>query len=162
MPQLIASVQDVEVKHVFLHKDRTTLGRKPDNDIVLDTMVVSGHHCAFDLVGLADVYVEDLGSTNGTFVNDRVVKQRTRLHDGDLVAIGPYRIRYLQASEEPSAFGSTQQLALEPVPLSARLARGGALLPGPRAARGGQERQRRCRPASRWCRAPRRGWRCRW
>ena len=122
MPQLIASVQDVEVKHVFLHKDRTTLGRKPDNDIVLDTMVVSGHHCAFDLVGLADVYVEDLGSTNGTFVNARVVKQRTRLHDGDLVAIGPYRIRYLQASEEPSAFGSTQQLALEPAPLSASFA----------------------------------------
>ena len=108
MPQLIATVKGVEVKHVFLHKDRTTLGRKPGNDIVLDTMVVSGQHCAFDLVGVADVYLEDLGSTNGTCVNDRMVKERTKLRDGDVIAIGPYRIRYLQASEEPSTFGGTQ------------------------------------------------------
>ena len=107
MPQLIATIQGVEVKHVFLHKDRTTLGRKPGNDIVLDTMVVSGQHCAFDLVGVADVYLQDLGSTNGTYVNDRMVKQRTRLNDGDVIAIGPYRIKYLQASEAPSSFGST-------------------------------------------------------
>jgi pSer/pThr/pTyr-binding forkhead associated (FHA) protein len=108
MPQLIATVKGVEVKHVFLHKDRTTLGRKPHNDIVLDTMVVSGQHCAFDLVGVADVFLLDLGSTNGTYVNDRMVKERTQLHDGDVIAIGPYRIKYLQASEEPSSFGRTQ------------------------------------------------------
>jgi hypothetical protein len=108
MPQLIATVKGVEVKHVYLHKDRTILGRKPGNDIVLDTMVISGQHCAFDLVGVADVFVEDLGSTNGTYVNDRMVKDRTRLSDGDVIAIGPYRIKYLQASEEPSTFGGTQ------------------------------------------------------
>lgn len=108
MPQLIATVQGVEVKHVYLHKDRTLLGRKPDNDIVLDTMVVSGEHCAFDLMGVADVYLEDLGSTNGTYVNDRMLKKRTLLQDGDVIAIGPYRIRYLQASEAPSTFGGTQ------------------------------------------------------
>jgi pSer/pThr/pTyr-binding forkhead associated (FHA) protein len=108
MPQLIATVKGVEVKHVFLHKDRTILGRKSGNDIVLDTMVVSGQHCAFDLVGVADVYLQDLGSTNGTYVNDHMVRERTRLHDGDVIAIGPYRIRYLQASEEPSSFSGTQ------------------------------------------------------
>jgi hypothetical protein len=107
MPQLIASVKGVEVKHMYLHKDRTTLGRKPGNDIVLDTMVVSGQHCVFDLVGVADVFLTDLGSTNGTCVNDHMVKERTRLHDGDVIAIGPYRIRYLQASEAPSTFGGT-------------------------------------------------------
>lgn len=107
MPQLIASVKGVEVKHVYLHKDRTTLGRKPGNDIVLDTMVVSGEHCAFDLVGIADVYLTDVGSTNGTYVNDRMVKERTRLNDGDVIAIGPYRIKYLQASEAPSTFGAS-------------------------------------------------------
>jgi len=120
MPQLIASVKGVEVKHVFLHKDRTTLGRKPGNDIVLDTMVVSGSHCAFDLVGVADVFLQDLGSTNGTYVNDRMVKERTRLHDGDVIAIGPYRIKYLQASEEPaSSFGGTQMLSVDPPQLQA-------------------------------------------
>lgn len=109
MPQLIATVKGVEVKHVYLTKDRTTLGRKAGNDIVLDTMVVSGQHCAFDLVGVADVYLQDLGSTNGTYVNDHMVKERTKLRDGDVIAIGPYRIKYLQASEEPSStFGETQ------------------------------------------------------
>jgi hypothetical protein len=123
MPQLIASVKGVEVKHVFLHKDRTTLGRKPGNDIVLDTMVVSGSHCAFDLVGVADVFLQDLGSTNGTYVNDRMVKERTRLHDGDVIAIGPYRIKYLQASEDPgSSFGGTQMLSVDPPQLHASLA----------------------------------------
>ena len=114
MPQLIASVKGVEVKHVFLHKDRTTLGRKPGNDIVLDTLVVSGQHCAFDLEGVADVFLEDLGSTNGTYVNDHMIKERTRLADGDVITIGPFRIKYLQASEEPtSMFGETQAMLLD-------------------------------------------------
>ena len=60
MPQLIVSVEGVEIKHVPLRKQRTTLGRLPDNDIVLENMVVSGHHCAFDLEGVADTAVEDL------------------------------------------------------------------------------------------------------
>jgi hypothetical protein len=119
MPQLIATVKGVEIKHVYLHKDRTTLGRQPGNDIVLDTMVVSGQHCAFDLVGVADVYLEDLGSTNGTYVNDHMLKERTRLADGDVIAIGPYRLKYLQASEEPSTFGGTQFFLPEAGPLHA-------------------------------------------
>lgn len=111
MPQLIATVKGVEVKHVYLTKDRTTLGRKPDNDIVLDTLVVSGRHCAFDLEGVADVYLEDLGSTNGTYINDHMLKGRTKLQDGDTIAIGPFRIKYLQASEDPaSTFGETQAM----------------------------------------------------
>jgi hypothetical protein len=113
MPQLIASVKGVEVKHVFLKKERTTLGRQAGNDIVLDTMVVSGQHCAFELEGVADVFLQDLGSTNGTYVNDRMIKGRTQLHDGDVIAIGPYRIRYLQASEEPSSFFGTTAMQLE-------------------------------------------------
>jgi hypothetical protein len=117
MPQLIASVQGVEVKHVFLHKDRTTLGRNPDNDIVLDNMVVSGRHCTFDLKGVADVYVNDLGSTNGTYVNDHMVKRPQLLHDGDVIAIGNFRIKYLQASEEPSGFGQTMQMTADQMPL---------------------------------------------
>lgn len=123
MPQLIATVKGVEVRHVHLKKDRTTLGRKPENDIVLDTMVVSGQHCAFDLVGVADVFLVDLGSTNGTYVNDRMVKERTHLNDGDMIAIGPYRIRYLQASEEPSTFfGTTSFHTSELQPLHASFA----------------------------------------
>jgi hypothetical protein len=105
MPQLIASVEGVEIRHVYLHKDRTTLGRSPDNDIVLENMVVSGHHCVFELRGLAEVLIEDLRSTNGTYVNDKMVK-RQRLHDGDVIAIGNFRIQYLEATERPSGFSA--------------------------------------------------------
>ena len=67
MPQLVLSIEGVEIRRVNLHNNRTTLGRKPHNDIVLPDLVVSGEHCVFILEGLADVTVEDLKSTNGTF-----------------------------------------------------------------------------------------------
>lgn len=106
MPQLIASVEGVEISHVYLQKDRTTLGRNPDNDIVFDNMVVSGHHCVFELRGLADVFIEDLRSTNGTYIDGKMVK-RQLLRDGDVIAIGKFRIQFLAESERPSGFGQT-------------------------------------------------------
>jgi hypothetical protein len=114
MPQLIATVGGVEVKHVYLAKDRTMLGRRGDNDIVLDNAAVSGRHCVFELKGLADVYVEDLGSTNGTFVNNKRV-QRVKLEDEDVLAIASFRIRFLAASGE-SGFGATSVLQQGPNP----------------------------------------------
>lgn len=111
MPQLIASVEGVEINHVYLTRDRTTLGRKPGNDIVLDNLVVSGNHCVFELLGLADVFVEDLGSTNGTFVNNQRVK-RQRLQDEDVIAIGSFRIRFLAASGN-SGFHETTAMAMD-------------------------------------------------
>ena len=112
MPQLIASVEGVEIKSVFLQKDRTTLGRGADNDIVFDNMVVSGHHCVFELKGLAEVFIEDLHSTNGTYINGQMVK-RQRLHDGEVIAIGNFRIQYLAASERPSGFSGMETAAMK-------------------------------------------------
>jgi hypothetical protein len=112
MPQLIASVEGIEIKHVSLQKDRTTLGRSPDNDIVFDNMVVSGHHCVFELRGLADVFIEDLHSTNGTYINGKMV-QRQRLHDGEIIAIGNFRIQFLSASVRPSVFSETTAMKLD-------------------------------------------------
>ena len=120
MPQLIASVEGVEIKHVYLQKDRTTLGRKPDNDIVFDNLVVSGHHCVFELKGIADVYIEDLHSTNGTYVNGKMVL-RQRLHDGEVISIGNFRIQYLSASERPSNFSETTAMKLDAAGQPARL-----------------------------------------
>jgi hypothetical protein len=106
MPQLIVTVEGVEVKHVYVAKDRTTLGRGPDNDIVLQNAAVSTRHCAFDLKGIADVFIEDLGSTNGTFVNNQRLTQRRKLEDEDVVAVANFRIRYLEATGD-SGFGAT-------------------------------------------------------
>jgi hypothetical protein len=111
MPQLIASVEGVEIMHVQLNKDRTTLGRNADNDMVLDNMVVGGHHCVFALHGLADVFIEDLHSTNGTYINGKMVK-RQRLHDGEVIGIGNFRIQYLAASDRPR-FSQTAAMKLD-------------------------------------------------
>jgi FHA domain len=112
MPQLIASVEGVEIKHVHLRKDRTTLGRRPYNDIVFNNMVVSGEHCVFELQGLAEVYVEDLTSTNGTYINGHMIKSRQLLRDNDVIAIGNFRIQFLATSEE-SSFHQTAEMKLD-------------------------------------------------
>jgi hypothetical protein len=113
MPHLIASVEGVEIKKISLQKDRTTLGRHPDNDIVFDNMVVSGHHCVFELKGLADVYIEDLNSTNGTYINGKMVK-RQRLHDGEVIAIGNFRIKFNTSSVQSADFSGTTAMQLGP------------------------------------------------
>jgi FHA domain len=111
MPQLILSVEGVQIQHLYLHQNRTTLGRKPHNDIVLDNPVVSGEHCVFELHGLLDVYIEDLRSTNGTYINGKMIA-RQRLADHDLIAIGKFKIQFLSSSEPPD-FGVTSMMKLD-------------------------------------------------
>jgi hypothetical protein len=115
MPQLIASVEGVEVVRVNLKKERTTLGRKPYNDIVLHNLVVSGEHCVFTLQGLTDVTIEDLGSTNGTYINGHMIKSREALNDQDIITIGNFRVQYLtaSASEPTGAPQATSAMSLD-------------------------------------------------
>ncbi|MBB6558020.1 pSer/pThr/pTyr-binding forkhead associated (FHA) protein [Acidovorax soli] len=97
MPRMIVSIDGVVIKEVQLTKDRTTLGRRPYNDIVIDNLAVSGEHAIFHMVG-HDVEIEDLGSTNGTYVNAKAVK-RQELRNGDTVEVGKYKIRFLHEAE---------------------------------------------------------------
>ncbi|MBE2264400.1 MAG: FHA domain-containing protein [Burkholderiaceae bacterium] len=113
MPQLIVSIDGVEIKRVNLARDVTTLGRKSHNDIVLKDMIVSGEHCRFELEGLADVYVKDLGSTNGTYVNDHMVK-RQKLEHGDVISVGRARIEFRgQSDPGHTDFGQTSVMTLD-------------------------------------------------
>lgn len=102
MPKVIVSMDDVVIKEVQLTKDRTALGRRPYNDIVLDNLAVSGEHAVFQMSG-NDVLLEDLSSTNGTYVNGTTVKKRLLLND-DTIDIGRYKIKYTNdAADDPSA-----------------------------------------------------------
>ena len=93
MPKMIVSIDGVVIKEVQLTKDRTTLGRRPYNDIVIDNLAVSGEHGVLQMVG-AEVYIEDLNSTNGTYINGKAVKKQQLAHN-DTVEIGKYKIKYL-------------------------------------------------------------------
>jgi pSer/pThr/pTyr-binding forkhead associated (FHA) protein len=88
MPKMIVSIDGVVIKEVQLTKDRTTLGRRPYNDIVIDNLAVSGEHAVLQMAG-AEVHLEDLNSTNGTYVNGKAVKKQL-LQNNDTVEIGKY------------------------------------------------------------------------
>ena len=93
MPKMIVSIDGVVIKEVQLTKDRTTLGHRPYNDIVIDNLAVSGEHAVMQMSG-AQVFLEDLNSTNGTYVNGKAIKKQ-QLQNGDTVEIGKYKIKYV-------------------------------------------------------------------
>src|SRR5512142_1035696 len=93
MPKMIVSIDGVVIKEVQLSKDRTTLGRRPYNDIVIDNLAVSGEHAVLLMNG-NEVFLEDLNSTNGTYVNGKAVKKQL-LQNTDTVEIGKYKIKYV-------------------------------------------------------------------
>ena len=97
MPKMVVAIDGVVIKEVPLTQERTTVGRRPYNDVVIDNLAVSGEHAVFVLSG-DDVLLHDLGSTNGTYVNGKPVKQQT-LRNGDLVEMGKYKIRFLHEAE---------------------------------------------------------------
>ena len=104
MPKMIVSIDGVVIKEVQLTKDRTSLGRRPYNDIVIDNLAVSGEHAVLQMSG-SDVYLEDLNSTNGTYVNGKAVKKQL-LQNSDTVEIGKYKIKFVNEAEN-SGFEKT-------------------------------------------------------
>lgn len=93
MPKMIVSIDEVVIKEVQLTKDKTTLGRRPYNDIVIDNLAVSGEHAVLQMTG-GEVVLEDLNSTNGTYLNGKAVKKQ-QLQNGDSIEIGKYKIKFV-------------------------------------------------------------------
>ncbi|MDP1613857.1 MAG: FHA domain-containing protein [Sulfuritalea sp.] len=97
MAKLILSMETTMLKEIPLTKERTTIGRKPHNDIQIDNLAISGEHAVVITI-LNDSFLEDLGSTNGTFVNGQSVKKHF-LQNGDTIELGKYRLKFV--SEVP-------------------------------------------------------------
>jgi len=93
MAKLILSMDGLVLKEILLSKERTTIGRKPHNDIQIDNLAVSGEHAVIVTI-LADSFLEDLGSTNGTFVNGKTVKKHF-LQNNDVIELGKYKLKYI-------------------------------------------------------------------
>jgi pSer/pThr/pTyr-binding forkhead associated (FHA) protein len=112
MGKLVVSLDNVVIKEFQITKERTTLGRRPYNDIVIDNLAVSGEHAVLT-AAQSDVFIEDLNSTNGTYINGKAVKKQL-LSNNDVVEVGKYRIKFLAEDAEdyektmilrPGAFG---------------------------------------------------------
>jgi len=93
MAKLILSLDGMVIREYPLTKERTTLGRKPHNDIVIDNLAISGEH-AMIMTILNDSFLEDLGSTNGTLVNGQPIKKHF-LQNNDVVELGKYKLKYV-------------------------------------------------------------------
>src|SRR5574343_945026 len=112
MPRLILSMDGLVLKEVVLDKQRVTIGRKPHNDIQIDNLAISGDHAVIVTI-LDDAFLEDLNSTNGTYVNGQPVKKHV-LQPNDVIELGKYRLKYLTDSvaslseqDEAMCFGQT-------------------------------------------------------
>ncbi len=94
MAKLILSMDGLVLKEISLAKERTTIGRKPHNDIQIDNLAISGEHSVIVTI-LNDSFLEDLNSTNGTFVNGQQVTKHF-LQNNDVVELGKYKLKYVQ------------------------------------------------------------------
>ena len=80
-----------------MSKERYTIGRLPDNDVRIDNPAVSGHHSLIINI-LNDSFLEDLNSTNGTYVNGKLIKKHALQH-GDVITIGHHQLRFSDQQE---------------------------------------------------------------
>jgi hypothetical protein len=104
MGKLVLYLADGTTLDIRLARERITIGRRADNDVCLPYPAVSGEHAAVVTI-LSDSFLEDLGSTNGTLVNDKPVAKHF-LRDRDLIDIGRQKLIYV----------ADESVELEPAP----------------------------------------------
>ena len=92
MARLILSLDNQVLAEYNMTKERYTIGRLPDNDVRIDNPAVSGHHSLIINI-LNDSFLEDLNSTNGTYVNGKLIKKHA-LQNGDVITIGHHQLRF--------------------------------------------------------------------
>ena len=100
MARLILSLDGQVLAEYNMTKERYTVGRLPDNDVRIDNAAVSGHHGLIINI-LNDSFLEDLNSTNGTYVNGKLIKKHALTH-GDVITIGHHHLRFVDSQVESS------------------------------------------------------------
>jgi pSer/pThr/pTyr-binding forkhead associated (FHA) protein len=94
MARLILTLDGQVLAEYNMNKERYTVGRLPDNDIRIDNPAVSGHHSLIINI-LNDSFLEDLNSTNGTYVNGKLIKKHALQH-GDVITVGHHQLRFVE------------------------------------------------------------------
>src|SRR4030067_181952 len=92
MAKMILKFNDVVIDQIVLKQGDMNIGRRPGSEILLDNRAVSGNHASIFTIG-EDSFVQDLNSTNGTFVNNKRISKH-HLDDGDVITIGNHSLTY--------------------------------------------------------------------
>jgi pSer/pThr/pTyr-binding forkhead associated (FHA) protein len=93
MAKIVLSMNNAVIREVTLSKERVTIGRRPQNDIVIESAAVSAEH-AMIVTRNNDSFLEDLNSINGTQINGQPVKKHFLQH-GDVIELAEYKVRYV-------------------------------------------------------------------
>jgi pSer/pThr/pTyr-binding forkhead associated (FHA) protein len=115
--KLILKFGDSILGEYPLDKETLTIGRKPNNDITVENLAVSGHHSRVITI-LQDSFLEDLNSTNGTYVNGKLI-QKHALQHGDVVKIGKHELQYVNEETAMSDDDMEKTMIIRPSALSA-------------------------------------------
>ncbi|MFN6168956.1 MAG: FHA domain-containing protein [Burkholderiales bacterium] len=126
MAKLIMSVDGTVLKEISLTKERTTLGRKPHNDVQVDNLAVSGEHAAIITI-LNDSFIEDLNSTNGTLVNGKPITKHF-LQNNDVIEIGKHKLKFFSDAPVQSAAADFERTMIIRKPPAASMTAAGASL----------------------------------
>jgi len=94
MARLILSLDGQVLAEYNMNKERYTIGRLPDNDVRIDSPAISGHHSLIINI-LNDSFLEDLNSTNGTYVNGKLIKKHALQHS-DVITVGHHQLRFVE------------------------------------------------------------------
>ena len=114
MAKISVTLDGAILQEVLINKPKVSIGRRPNNDIVLNHLAISGSHAVIE-TQMNDYYLEDLGSTNGTQVNGQPVK-RHFLQNGDVISMAKYLIKFdADSSLKGDAYGPGAAVSAGPV-----------------------------------------------
>lgn len=112
MARMILSLNGQVLAEYNLSKERYTVGRLADNDIRIDNPAVSGHHSLIINI-LNDAFLEDLNSTNGTYVNGKLIKKHALAH-GDVITVGHHQLRFVDSELEDGEESVEKTMVIQP------------------------------------------------
>jgi hypothetical protein len=117
MSKLILSLNNNSLDEFDIHMDRMAIGRKSENDIIIDNPAISSQHAMLETIR-NDIFIEDLGSTNGTYINGRLIKKQALRH-GDVIGIGKHEMTFINhAQDKQNSRSTTKTFATSTSPSS--------------------------------------------
>jgi len=112
MAKLLLGFNNETLNEYDLSQETMTIGRQYDNDIHIDNLAVSAHHAKI-LTILNDSFIEDLGSTNGTYINGQRINKHALQH-GEVIVIGKHTLTYVNDTADAGTANFENTIVLRP------------------------------------------------